>query len=217
MNVNAGSDTISTTLRAIFYYLLKHPSTLERIRSELDTAVAEGKISPVFVTWAESNSLPYLHSVILEALRIHPPISLSLERVVPSGGLQLPNGMYIPPGTVVGINPWVLHRDERIFGADASSWRPERWLDQDIEVVKTMERNLLSFGAGKRSCLGKNIAMLELHKIVSALLLRYDFQMVNPGMEWKLKNSWVISQKGLDMFVFRRQPKGESYQVTMGS
>lgn len=45
--------------------------------------------------------------------------------------------------TVVGINAWVLHRDEKVFGSDANVFRPERWLGSK-EDVANLEKNLFS-------------------------------------------------------------------------
>ena len=101
-------------------------------------------------------------------------------------------------------NPWVLHRDTRIFGDDADQWRPERWLDSDSEKIKYMDHHILSFGAGKRTCLGRNIAMLELTKLVPALILRYDIELFEPQKEWTVLSSFVVRQEGLSVTLSRR-------------
>lgn len=203
-NINAGSDTIASTLRAIFYYLLKNPQTLQALYSELDHAHTAGQLTLPYVTWTETQSLPYLNAVIKEALRMHPALSLSLERVNPTSGLHIRN-TYIPPRTVVGINPYVLHRDPRIFGSDAKSWNPSRWLSEEEKKTKKMEHSLLTFGAGKRGCLGRNIATLELHKIVPALLMRYQFELASPEQEWRIKNSWLLKQEGVEVRLSYRE------------
>ena len=202
MNINAGSDTIASTLRAIFYHLLKNADSLSRLQTELDSAVAEKTISSPSPTWTESQqSLPYLGAVIKEGLRMNPALSLPLERVVPSEGLSLSheNGTrtFLPEGTVVGINPWVIHRSQHVFGVDAESWNPNRWLSKGETETKQMEHSLLAFGAGKRSCLGKNIAMLELHKVVPALFLKFKIELDDPRKEWEVNNAWVLNQTGL--------------------
>jgi len=211
-NVNAGSDTTASILRAIFYYLLKNPSSLEKLQIELDGAVSEAKLSAPFPSWTESQRLPYLSAVIKEALRLHPALGLPLERVVPHSGLNLelesprksldPVSYYFPPGTVVGMNPWVTQRDSRIFGPDSLSWNPDRWL---LANAKHMENELLTFGAGKRTCLGRNIAMLELHKLVPAILLRYHMKLADENKEWTIRNSWIVAQEGVDVLVSRKE------------
>ena len=30
--------------------------------------------------------------------------------------------------TIIGTNPWVIHRNTEVFGNDVESFRPERWL-----------------------------------------------------------------------------------------
>lgn len=215
-NVNAGSDTVAATLRAVIYYLLRNPSTLERLLNELSSA----KLTLPFPTWTETKDLPYLNAVIKEALRIFPVFGLVLERVVPPSGLTLPdnNSTFIPSDTIIGVNPWVLHRDARIFGEDAKEWRPERWLvpspnnkssisgepSASEERIKRMDRHILSFGAGARVCLGRNIAMLEMHKLLPALLMRYEVKLARPEREWRIRNGWLVRQEGLDVLLERK-------------
>ena len=203
MNINAGSDTIASTLRAIFYHLLRNPDSLAQLQKELDTALSESKISAPSPTWTESQQhLPYLCAVVKEGIRLNPALSLPLERIVPHEGLSLQHEdgttTFLPAGTVIGINPWVFHRSPHVFGSDAESWNPSRWLGEN-EKTKQMEHSILSFGAGKRSCLGKNIAMLELHKVVPALFLKFRIELEDPAREWEISNSWVLNQTGLDV------------------
>lgn len=203
ININAGSDTISSTLKAVFYYLLKHPESQQKLSVELRNACENEKLTAPLPTWKEVQELPYLQAVIKEALRLNPALALPLERVIPAAGLKT-GETFIPPGTVVGINPWVFQRNRRIFGDDAESWRPERWLNEDAERVKYMDQHILTFGAGKRTCLGRNIAMLELSKVVPALLLRYEMKLKHPEREWTVINSWAVRQEGLDVLLERK-------------
>ena len=200
MNINAGSDTIASTLRAIFYYLLTNPDTLQELHGELREAHENGKLTTPTPIWSETLQLHYLGAVIKEGLRLNPALSLSLERVVPPDGVTLASSnkssTHLPSGTTVGINPWVQHRSPAIYGHDAEQWNPTRWLSEQEKETKFMEHNLLTFGAGKRSCLGKNIAMLELHKVVPALIVAFDLTIENPKA-WTVRNKWVLDQTGL--------------------
>jgi cytochrome P450 len=78
-----------------------------------------------------------------EAMRCCPGVSFPLERIVPAGGAQL-CGVHIQEGTVVGVNPAVIHRDRSIFGPDADAFNPERWLGSDTENIKKMDRHLMT-------------------------------------------------------------------------
>lgn len=57
------------------------------------------------------------------------------------------DGFKIPGGTIVGINPWVIHRNTEIYGEDADVFRPERWLDAPEAEIENMKRNLFSVGS----------------------------------------------------------------------
>lgn len=80
-------------------------------------------------------------------MRMHPGVSYPLERVVPEGGAEL-CGAHLPAGTIVGVNPAVIHRNQDIFGEDADQFRPERWLDEEARV-KEMDRHLLTVSIRK--------------------------------------------------------------------
>ena len=122
---------------------------------------------------------------------MHPALGLNLERVVPASGLKLGDA-FLPPGTIVGVNPWVRHRDPSIFEEDAEVWNPSRWIDTDAERVK---QHILTFRAGKRTCLGKNIAILEIHKLVPVPVMRCEIRPAEPEKEWRVRNSWIVRQE----------------------
>lgn len=82
-------------------------------------------------------------AVIDESLRIHGNIGLISERVTPPEGTII-DGYKIPGGTIVGVNPWVIHRNTAIFGDDVDSFCPERWLDNSQDNIEVMRRNLFS-------------------------------------------------------------------------
>lgn len=170
LNMFAGSDTTGISLRAVFYYLLKYPEKLARLMQELDDPKLGERDQPV--SWGTAQGLTYLWAVIQEALRLHPAVGLPLERIVPENGLQF-NDIVIPPGTVVGTTAWGLHHNRSVFGPDPEAFRPERWIDSPEDQLKLMNGMFFTFGMGARSCIGKNISLLEIYKLVPTLLRRY--------------------------------------------
>ena len=141
-------------LQAIFYYLVKDRSVYEELRKEVDQAVETGKLSE-FPSYSEVVQLPLLKATIKEALRLHPAVGFTMPRVVGQAGIEL-LGMYIPPGWKVGMNAAVVGRDEGVYGTDANTFRPERWIER---TDSDMDRcNNLVFGAGTRTCIGKQVS-----------------------------------------------------------
>ena len=140
-NITAGSDTTAILLRTILYTLMKHPEDMRRLLDELRAAREQSQLSNP-VTWKETRNLPFLDACVKEAGRLHPPFGLQYERVVPDEGVEL-CGQYVEGSTIVGINPWVAHRDKATFGDDAEAWRPERWLC-DKATRQKMEHGLLT-------------------------------------------------------------------------
>lgn len=179
----AGSETTAISLSAVFYYLLKNPGCLKKLYEELDGKAREGAFGDNekgVVTWSESQALPYMDACIKEAFRLHPAPGLPLERIVPPQGAEIA-GHFIKGGTIVGCSAWVIHRDTAIFGDDVEVFRPERWLVDDgkgreaeEKRIKEMSGVMLQFGMGARTCIGKNISLLEIYKVVPSLLRRFE-------------------------------------------
>jgi cytochrome P450 len=192
-NIGAGSDTTAITLSAILYYLLKNPATYNRLLEEINSGISEGRISDP-ITFKEANQLPYLQAVIKEALRLHPATGLPMGRVVPPSGAMITNRNF-PGGATVGINSWVAHRNKSVYGSDADVWRPERWLEIEQEGRGAeVERFFFAFGMGSRTCVGKNLSLLEVSKLIPQLLRNFDF-ILDPSLqhsEWRNLSRWFV-------------------------
>ncbi|KAK4174348.1 putative cytochrome P450 pisatin demethylase-like protein [Triangularia setosa] len=203
-NVIAGSDTTAVSLSSVLYHLHKYPAARAKLVDEIARAERDGLASKPFITYAEAVKLPYLTAVINEAMRIHPATGFILERVVPAGGVTL-HGVYLPEGTVVGVNSWVLHRNKDVFGEDVHSFRPERWIEGDEGKIREMKRNLFTFGYGPRSCIGKNISILEMWKVVFELYRNFDISLAS-DKEWTVNGTWFTAQSNIQA-VFKPRNK----------
>lgn len=60
------------------------------------------------------------------------------------------------------------------------------------------------FGAGPRTCIGKNISLLEIYKIVPQIMRSFDFQLLSED-EWETRCFWFVKQRGLRVRVLRRE------------
>jgi len=210
----AGSETTAISLSSVFYYLLKNPRCMNTLLQELDTKAKEGyfKDNEIgIVTWTESQGLTYLDACIKEAFRLHPAPGLPMERIVPPQGAEIA-GHFIKGGTIVGVSAWVMHRRREVFGEDVEDFRPERWLvdeskerDEEEKRIKEMTGTMVHFGMGARTCIGKNISLLEIYKLVPTFLRRFEVRLENPEKEWTLHNAWFVRQLNFNTLFRRRE------------
>lgn len=205
-NIMAGSDTVAIALRTIFYMVLRHPAVRARLLAEIDAA---GLAFPV--SWEQSRRLPYLDAVIRESLRVHPPVGLPLERVVPAAGLAMRDGSHVPAGVQVGCHAWPIHLLDPVWGPEPRQFRPERWLRAEGESVEGhadrlggMGRASLAFGAGSRICMGRHLAAVQIAKLVPSLLMKFRFELVDREREWELVSGWFVRQAGMDVNIDKR-------------
>ncbi|KAH8671569.1 cytochrome P450 [Xylariales sp. PMI_506] len=184
--LGAGTETTSWTLSVITYHLLTKPEIRAKLARELNAAVPDPRSLP---TWTTLEKLPYLGAVLQEGLRLSYGVSARTSRVPTEEnllyrgewtppGAKAPVGVeyVIPQGYAIGMSSAITHHDESIF-PDSHAFIPERWLDDNMERKKDLERYMLSFSKGSRACLGMNLAFCELHLALTALTLRVFPQM----------------------------------------
>ncbi|ESK87212.1 benzoate 4-monooxygenase cytochrome p450 [Moniliophthora roreri MCA 2997] len=163
----AGSDTVGNACTIGARCLVRDNAVRAKLVQELETAWPDqGNHLPL----ERLEKLPYLTAVIKESLRLSFGVVSPMNRVAPEGGAVIA-GHPVPPGTIVSIaNPFV-HMNPEIF-PDPARFNPERWLE---DKVHSLDRYLVSFGKGPRSCLGINLAWCELYLILGNIFRKLDF------------------------------------------
>lgn len=134
------------------------------------------------------NTLPYLTAVVLELLRLFPPVSQLINRVAMQSAV-LGGELPIPKGTFVGWNAWAVHSNTAIWGLDAREFKPERWGKTVEEMQRRFRRETvrgtyIPFNAHRRKCLGQGFALLQVKILLFVLLGRVRW-VVDP--EYRLK------------------------------
>ena len=90
----------------------------------------------------------------------------------------------IPPDTYIAFALTEVLNDPKHF-PNPTEFKPERFLETDPdsgELVFKASPALIPFGIGKRECLGKNLAKMELFLFLSALLHQFDFEPTPKGI-----------------------------------
>lgn len=168
--IAAGSDTSSNAIAATMYFLMKTPDKLAKLRAEIETVRDLTTPIPVY---SQISKLPYLHAVVKEGIRLFPPLTHPIERLVPTGGANIA-GKFLPQGTSVGCLQLAMHLNPKVFGEDAGVFHPERWLEGSAEELRVMETAHIGFGRGRRVCIGQYIATMEIKKVLATMVLGYE-------------------------------------------
>ena len=181
----AGADSTATSIRSTLLYLLTNPVAFAKLRGEIDQAVDSGMVTQTIISYSQGVKMPYLQACIKEGLRIWAPLNGISTKVAPAEGATI-NGVHIPGGTQVSISTHSMMKCRDIFGEDADRFKPERWLEGDPEMIKSYNKAWdFTFSVGRFTCLGKNIAMMELTKALFEVCL-LEPQLDSDSFERKL-------------------------------
>ncbi|KAL3428258.1 cytochrome P450 monooxygenase [Phlyctema vagabunda] len=177
--IQAGADTTGTAMGSTLRFIATNPRIMQRAKQEIrDAASCDQLSTPVQFEETRVN-LPYIVACIRESLRLNPPAPNLLPRVVGKEGKRI-DEHFVPAGTDITSNAYVVQRDPELYAPDPDSYRPERWLES-IEKANEMEAGNYVFGMGPRVCLGKDIAIMELYKLIPEILRRFDIDVINKG------------------------------------
>ncbi|XP_072014876.1 cytochrome P450 2J4-like [Amphiura filiformis] len=163
----AGTETTSTTLRWALLYMLKYPDVQKRVQEEIDSVVGRDRLPKL----SDKSNLPYTEAVIHEIQRFASIVLLAIPRFTRSD-VEF-RGYTIPKGTPILPNLYSVTRDPSVWD-EPGVFKPERFLDGDGQVRKIPEQ--IVFGAGKRVCLGEQLARMELFIFYTHLMHRFSFK-----------------------------------------
>ncbi len=167
----AGTLTTAFFLKTTTYHILANPDVLAKLKAELSAAIPDPENLPAL---HEIEALPYLQAVMKEGYRLSYGLTHRLPRISPREPIYY-KGWTIPPGAAVGMTSVIIYENEDLF-PDPKRYDPERWLGAHNEK-KNLERYLVNFGKGPRSCLGINLAQAEIHLAIAKLFRKFDFEL----------------------------------------
>nr|P98188.1 RecName: Full=Cytochrome P450 94A2; AltName: Full=P450-dependent fatty acid omega-hydroxylase [Vicia sativa]AAG33645.1 cytochrome P450-dependent fatty acid hydroxylase [Vicia sativa] len=164
----AGRDTTSAALTWFFWLLSKHSHVENEILKEIT-----GKSETV--GYDEVKDMVYTHAALCESMRLYPPLPVDTKVAVHDD--VLPDGTLVKKGWRVTYHIYAMGRSEKIWGPDWAEFRPERWLSRD-EVGKWSFVGIdyysyPVFQAGPRVCIGKEMAFLQMKRVVAGIMGRF--------------------------------------------
>ncbi|KAF6217028.1 hypothetical protein GE061_001381 [Apolygus lucorum] len=176
-----GIDTTSGAIASILYQLSQHQEAQERAYGEVLSILRNQPL-----TSSSFDRLPYLKACIKETLRLYP--------VVLGNGRCLTKdtdicGYSIPKGTQIVFQHYAISNSNDYF-EDAESFKPERWLAKNNNYHPFAS---LPFGFGKRMCLGRRFADLELQTLIAKVILSYKVEYNGSKLDYKVTPMFMPS------------------------
>jgi cytochrome P450 len=165
--IGGGTDSSAITMEWALTELIRHPKIMKRAQEELDAVV--GRTRPVLLS--DLPNLPYLHAIIKETFRLHPPLPLMVPHFN-TKDVQILN-YKIPANTTTIVNIWAIGRDSKVWRKPLE-FDPDRFFDSDIKIGGS-SYNLLPFGAGRRRCPGMDLAQHMLQYGLATILHAFDW------------------------------------------
>ncbi|XP_068646508.1 probable (S)-N-methylcoclaurine 3'-hydroxylase isozyme 2 [Aristolochia californica] len=165
-----GSDTSTSTIEWAMAELLRRPEKLQKVRQELDKVIGANTLKE-----SDLPNLPYLHAVVKETLRLHPPVTFLL----PHRAMETCEVMNytIPKDCQLMVNTYAIGRDPKTWD-DPSSFVPERFINSDVDYQGN-DFHYIPFGAGRRICPGMSLATRVVRLILASLIHTFDWTLPN--------------------------------------
>ncbi|OGM48276.1 benzoate 4-monooxygenase [Aspergillus bombycis] len=197
--IAAGSDTSSSMLCALLYWVSSTPRVLWKLQLALDVAIP----ADVDVPYLETvKKITYLQWVIWETLRIHSTFGQGLPRQVPPdrGPVEI-CGHTFYPGDVLSIPGYTMHHAVDIWGADVEDFVPERW--DPRRLTQRQKESFIPFSHGPRACIGRNLAEMELFVGCATLFRLFDIRVERQG-PLDVREGWLRKPVSLQIGIRHR-------------
>lgn len=163
----AGFETTTRLLSWAAYLLALDQEEQAAVREEV-AAFPPDRVTSLH----DLKNWPRLKCVLLEALRLYPPLPQLVRQAVEPDEVL---GERVEPGDLVWIAPWTLHR-HRDHWDKPTAFMPERFEGQ---AQPWTNGAFLPFGAGPRICIGASFAMAEAQILMATLLSRHRFELID--------------------------------------
>ncbi|KAI5359826.1 Putative cytochrome P450 [Septoria linicola] len=174
----AGRDTSGALLAWVFYILAREPGLVDTLRDEIESTLGTEKTRLPSKT--ELNGMTKLDQFICETLRMFPPVPINgrfcteATSLPQGGGEDGKSPILIPKGTLIAFSTFAAHRNQDLYGPDASKFRIERWNDARTKERRMVDWSYHPFLGGPRKCIGERFAVTQAKYLACRVLQHYE-------------------------------------------
>ncbi|KAL4252122.1 cytochrome P450 family protein [Abortiporus biennis] len=133
---------------------------------ELDSVIGRSRMP----ARADIDHLPYVQAIVKEVVRWRPVVPVGMPHHAREDHWY--EGRLIPRGTIMLANIWAMHKDQDVYGPDASEFNPDRWINKTNNTTLSgiNSDGHAGFGFGKRRCPGGRTAIDSLDILAACIL-----------------------------------------------
>lgn len=193
-----GHDTTAAGSSFVLCLLGIHQDIQTKVYAELKAIFGD---SDREATFADTLEMKYLERVIMESLRMYPPVPVIARKIKEDVRLVSEN-YTLPAGATVVVATLKIHRRPDIYK------NPDRFNPDNFLPENTQNRHYYSFipfSAGPRSCVGRKYAMLKLKVLISTILRNYRIKSKLTEDDFKLQADIIL--KRTDGFRIEIEPR----------
>ncbi|KAL0489825.1 cytochrome P450 [Acrasis kona] len=176
----AGHDTTASALSSALYVIGKHADVQERLVKEISEKVGMNNVP----TFEQIESLDYLRMFLKENLRMYPPVTSVLGRILNKD--ESIGSMNLKKGQAVQVSVYSIHNNPHVW-KNPEEFRPERFSEEEKKGRSSFA--WIPFGGGPRTCIGNNFSLLEQKIFLINMLQRFVVSLPDPN--YVLKTSTV--------------------------
>ncbi|XP_033155254.1 probable cytochrome P450 49a1 [Drosophila mauritiana] len=186
-----GVDTTSVAASSTIYQLAKNPDKQKKLFDELQKVFPHREAD---INQNVLEQMPYLRACVKETLRMRPVViangrSLQSDAVI--------NGYHVPKGTHV-IFPHLVVSNDPAYFPEPKRFLPERWLKQSTDAAGCPHANQkihpfvsLPFGFGRRMCVGRRFAEIELHTLLAKIFRKYKVSYDSGEFVYRVNSTYI--------------------------
>jgi cytochrome P450 len=186
----AGHETTAQTLSWMLYHIGKEKDIYKKVKQE---AIHVSGDQPV--SFENIPKLIYTKQVILETLRLYPPIWAVVRTPLRD---DIVHSLHLPANSNVLLNIYGLHHHPAYWV------QPDNFYPEHFSASNERQRPafvFVPFGGGPRLCLGHNFAMLVMHIVISQITRAFEFSVPENYVPIVEPNITLRAKPGIQLMI----------------
>ncbi|KAA1473577.1 cytochrome P450 [Dentipellis sp. KUC8613] len=173
--MEGGTETTATYLLHFVLLMVNHPEVQSKAQHEIDEVIGEDRAP----TLEDFESLPYVQAVMSEVFRMRPPLQMGFPHH--STVDEVVDSYLIPKDSTIIVNIWAMNHDSEVFD-HPDRFDPDRFIVPERRSKAGLDERAndsdwdVTFGFGRRSCVGIHLAKSSLKTNVMNFLWAFDFK-----------------------------------------